>query len=74
MENDELPSPRLIGNKVMQHSVYNPAPKTVMNYGSLLMGQYLTHDSGLRNPYQNGKIKVCTYILLFFLIFFFLET
>lgn len=50
---DALPSPRRIGNEALQHSVYDPMPLAVPNHGSLIFGQYITHDSGFRDIYQN---------------------
>lgn len=50
-----LPSPRLIGNVALQHSVYSPQPTVVPNHGSLIFGQYITHDGGFKDVYQNGE-------------------
>lgn len=54
VSNSPLPSTRTIGNAINQINPYNPAPSPVLNYGALLIGQYITHDVGLRGSFQNS--------------------
>lgn len=63
VSNRDLPSPRQIGNVALQHSVYNPPLKRLPNHGSLLFGQYITHDFGFKDAFQD-----CMYILVFTII------
>lgn len=52
---DPLPSPRLLGNDLLKESAYPFNPPEVQNYNSLLFGQVIAHDCGLRDVYQNSK-------------------
>lgn len=52
--NNELPSPRIISNKVIKDSSYKKLPKKIANQLSLRYMQLTSHDIGLRQPYQNG--------------------
>lgn len=54
VSNSPLPSPRFIGNYVNQINAYKKAPSPVANYGSLLIGQFIAHDVGLRDTIQNS--------------------
>lgn len=62
--NQPLPSPRLIGNEVLQEfRAAGQKPYIKMNYGAMLFGQYITHDSGNHQLTQNGNISLRCKIL-----------
>lgn len=52
----ELPSPRLIGNMLLQNSVYHSTQQSnVINFAALIMGQNMAGDIGHREIYQTGN-------------------
>lgn len=53
--NAPLPSPRLVGNFIADIDSYKPPPQRTPNYGSVMFGQYIAHDVGNRNVYQNSE-------------------
>lgn len=55
--NQPLPSPRLIGNVALQHSVYGTLPDRRANHLSLLFGQYIAHDMSSRHVENNRNIR-----------------
>lgn len=52
--NHPLPSPRIIGNVALQHTTYNPAPRTLINSVTMMVGEIMVSDASRREMYQNG--------------------
>lgn len=56
----ELPSARLIGNRIANINSYNPAPQRRINHGAIMWGQYMTHDMAWRQSIQTRAYQRAT--------------
>lgn len=55
--NEQLPSPRLIGNFILQHSSYHTPPRNNISVAGIIGAQTVADDTSRREIYQNGKFN-----------------